>query len=79
MGRQQTRSYSVERGGRQGSMLTSVLFLMVMDPLLCLLYEESGMYLLVNSYNTGGFLHVADIRTLASSITSLEEITLVEE
>ena len=75
----QSRSYTVERGVRQGSVLSPVLFLMVMDPLLRRL-EESGMGLSVNSYYAGWFLHADDIRTLTSSSTSLgEQIVKVEE
>ena len=64
--------FSVEQGVRQGSVLSPVLFLVVMDPLLHQL-EESGVGLSVNSFYTGGFLHADDIRTLASSVSSLEE------
>ena len=67
LGGQQSESYNVERGVQQGSILSPVLFLMVMDPLLRQL-EESGMGLSVNSYYAVGFLHADDIRTLASLV-----------
>ena len=56
-----------------------MLFLVVMDPLLCQL-EESGMGLLVNSFYAGGFLHADNIRTLASNVSSMEEqVAMVQD
>ena len=54
----------MERGVWQRSMLSPVLFLVVMDPLSHQL-EESGIGLSVNSFYAGGFLHADDIRTFA--------------
>ena len=49
----------------------SVLFLLVMDPLLRKL-ESSGLGLSVNGLFAGAFLHADDIRTMANSSESLE-------
>ena len=72
-------SFRVERGVRWGSVLSPVLFLVVMDPLLRQL-EESGMGLSVNSFYAGGFLHADDIRTLASNVSFMEEqVAIVQD
>ena len=53
------------------------LFLLVMDLLLKQL-EVLGLILLVNNFNAGWFLHADDIRTLATSIDSLNvQVALV--
>ena len=71
-------SYVLERGVKQGSILSPALFLLVMDPLLSLL-ENSGVGLSINNLYAGGFVHADDIRTLASSSDSLQkQITMVE-
>ena len=57
---------------KQGSVLSPILFLLVMDPLLRKL-EASGLGLNLHNYYAGGFLHADDIRTLATSTRSLEE------
>ena len=54
-----SNSFTVERGVKQGSILSPTLFLLVMDPLLKQL-ELSGLGLSVNFY-AGGFLHADDI------------------
>ena len=70
-------SYSVERGVKQGSILSPTLFLLVMDPLLTHL-QKTGLGLSINNFYAGGFLHANDIRTLASSSGSLEsQVSLV--
>ena len=63
--------FAVERGVKQGSVLSPTLFLLIMDPLLISL-QKSGVGLSVNDYYAGGFLHADDIRTLSTSIDSLE-------
>ena len=56
---------------KPGSLLSPVLFLLVMDPLLIGL-QQSGIGLPVNDFFAGSFLHADDIRTLSTSIVSLE-------
>ena len=66
-----SQSFHVERGVKQGSVLSPALFLLVMDPLLKQL-QTSGLGLSVNRCYAGGFLHADDIRTLATSEDSLQ-------
>ena len=54
-----SKPYPVERGVKQGSVLSPTLFLLIMDPLSSKL-QSSGCCLSINS-----FLHADDIRTLA--------------
>ena len=61
----------VERGVCQGSILSPTLFNIVMDPLLRSL-EASGLGLSVNNLYGGAYLHADDIRTLATSVSSLQ-------
>lgn len=71
-------NFSVERGVKQGSVLSPALFLLVMDPLLRQL-QVSGVGLSINNFYAGGFLHADDIRTLATSEASLRhQIELVK-
>ena len=64
-------SFPIERGVHQGSILSSTLFSIVMDPLLRIL-ESSGLGLSVNNLYSCAYLHADDIRTLASSVSSLQ-------
>ena len=65
--------FSLQRDVLQGSVLSPSLFLMVMDPLLRTLQQEglgpsfSGLY-------GGGFAHADDIRTIRSSLDTLEKM-----
>ena len=67
IGKMTSRSFTICRGVRQGSILSPILFLLVMDPLLQELRQIScgssvcGLYL-------GAFSHADDIRTLATNI-----------
>ena len=63
--------YSVERGVKQGSVLSPALFLLVLDPLLTQL-EQSGLGLSINNFYAGGFLHADDVKTLTTSADPLE-------
>ena len=73
-----SESYTIERGVKQGSVLSPALFLLVMNPLLKQL-QEFHVGLFVNSFYAGGFLHADDIRTLASSESSLHsQVALVK-
>ena len=69
--------FSIERGIRQGSVLSPTLFNIVMDPLLKSL-ESSGLGLCINGLYGGAYLHANDVRTLSASISSLRaQINLV--
>ena len=76
-GKCSSMSHGVGRGVKQGSILSPVLFLLVMDPLLKKL-QDSSLGLSLNSYYAGGYLHADDIRTLSTSSCTLEkQATLV--
>ena len=63
--------FTLGRGVRQGSILSPALFLLVMDPLLRQL-QSLSIGASVNNMYVGGFLHADDIRTIASSTTTLK-------
>ena len=67
-----SESFPIERGVRQGSILSPTLFNIVMDPLLTSL-ESSSLGLCVNGLYGGAYLHADDIRTLSTSVISLQE------
>lgn len=73
-----SQPFVIERGVKQGSVLSPILFLIVMNPLLTSL-QLAGIGLSVNDFFAGGFLHADDIRTLSTSIVSLEtQVSIVE-
>ena len=71
IGKATSPSFTISRGFRQGSVLSPILFLLVMDPLLQELRQKScgpsvcGLYL-------GAFSHADDIRTLATNISDCQ-------
>ena len=74
-----SESFKIERGVKQELILSPVLFLLIMDPLLRQL-QASGVGLSVNNFYAGGFLHVDDITTLATSEESLkQQVELVSD
>ena len=50
-------SFEIGRGVKQGSILSPVLFLLIMDPLLLSMLETSKVGLSVNGCYAGGFAH----------------------
>ena len=63
---------TLERGVLQGSILSPVLFLMMMDPLLKSL-QNKGLSPSVGDIYAGGFIHADEIRTIISSRATLQE------
>ena len=68
LGKHVSPSFTLGRGVRQGSILSPSLFLLIMDPLLRSLSVGTS----VNGMYAGGFIHADDIRTLATTPSSLE-------
>ena len=64
-------SFSIERGVRQGSVLSPALFLIVMNPLLQRM-QQLRLGATVHSLYAGVFVHADDIRTITSSKESME-------
>ena len=64
--------FTLERGVLQGSVLSPVFFLLIMDPLLKSL-QSDGLGPSVGDTYAGGFIHADDIRTISSSRTTLQE------
>ena len=63
---------TLERGVLQGSVLSPVLFLLMMDPLLKSL-QNKGLDPSVGDIYAEGFIHADDIRTISSSRATLQE------
>ena len=60
--------FHIQRGVRQGSVLSPVLFLLVMDPILLELQSRSNG-LNINGLFLGALSHADDIRTLSTNLT----------
>ena len=74
-----SEQYPLQRGVKQGSVLSPALFLLVMDLLLKML-EQSRIGLSVNNFYTGGSVHADDIRTLTTSTDSAEaQVNMVKD
>ena len=70
--------FTLERGVLQGSVLSPVLFLMIMDPLLKNL-EYSALGPFIGDTYAGTFAHADDIRTVTSSLATLQQqISMVQ-
>ena len=70
-------SFAIERGVRQGSVLSPALFLIVMNPLLQRM-QQLRLGATVHSLYAGIFAHADDIRTITSSKESMElQINLI--
>ena len=71
---QLTPPITMERGVLQGSVLSPVLFLLVMDPLLrCL--KSRGLGPSISDTYAGAFAHADDIRTVTTSLASYILVT----
>ena len=64
--------FTLERGVLQGSVLSPVLFLLIMDPLLKSLQSKALGPSIGDTY-AGAFIHADDIRTISSSRATLQE------
>ena len=68
---QLTPPITLERGVLQGSVLSPILFLLVMDPLLRSL-EKNHLGPFIADMYAGAFAHADDIRTVTSSLITLQ-------
>ena len=63
---------TLERGVLQGSVLSPILFLLIMDPLLHRL-QCQGLGPSIGETYAGAFIHADDIRTVSSSLATLQQ------
>ena len=72
VGNELTRAIRLQRGVRQGSVLSPLLFLLVMNPLLVTLANaEEGVS--IRGLYTGSLCHADDLRSVTSNLSSLEK------
>ena len=69
---QLSSTFTLERGVLQGSVLSPTLFLLVMDPLLTSL-SDTGLGPSISNTYAGAFAHADDIRTVTSSLATLQQ------
>ena len=69
---QLSAEFAIERGVLQGSVLSPVLFLLVMDPLLRDL-EQNKLGPSISGIYAGAYAHADDTRTITSSVSSLNQ------
>ena len=67
-----TKPFTLHRGGRQGSVLSPMLFLLVIDSLLNKL-EKANAGISVNGIYTGSFGHEDDLRNVTSNLMCVEK------
>ena len=72
VGGQLSPVYTLERGVLQGSVLAPTLFLLTLDPLLRKL-EHNNLGPSIHGTYVGAFAHADDIRTVTSSLSSLQQ------
>ena len=72
VGNQLSKKINLERGVRQGSVLSPMLFLLVMDSLLTEL-ANSAAGISINGIYTGSFGHADDIRSVTPNLISLQK------
>ena len=72
LGSHTSESFTISRGIRQGSVLSPMLFNLVMDPLLTELREKS-LGISINGLFLGAFAHADDFRTMASNMEDATE------
>ena len=78
IGSQLSKLFPIERGIRQGSVLSPVLFNLVMDPLL-MEVKSRKLGLSVNGLYLGTFAHGDDIRTASTNATdATDQVKTVE-
>ena len=79
LGNHLSESFPICRGIRQGSVLSPMLFNLVMDPLLSTMSSRS-LGISINGLFLGAFAHADDLRTMASNIEdTTAQATLVND